>query len=78
MSQQKIKHAFNKILSLKKKKTHFGPNLGLLDPNLGQKKFLEVSALLDVRYWSKLQSCAISRKKNYPLLRKYQKTSFQV
>ena len=28
-------------------------------PNLGHERFLEVSALLDVRHCSQLQSCAI-------------------
>ena len=45
-------------------KPHFRPGLGLLDPNLGHKFFFEVSALLDVRHCSKLQSCTISRKSN--------------
>ena len=44
-------------------KPHFGPDLGLLGPNLGH-NFLEVSALLDVGHFPKLQPCAISRKTN--------------
>ena len=32
----------------------------------------EVSALLDVRHCPKLQFCAISRKTNNPILRKFQ------
>ena len=39
-----------------------------------QNVFLEVIALLDVRYCPKLQSCAISRKNNDASLRKQQKT----
>ena len=35
--------------------------------------FFEVSALLDVRHYPKLQSCAISRKNNDATLRKWQK-----
>ena len=31
-------------------KPHFGPDLRLLDPNLGYTCFLEVSALLEVRH----------------------------
>ena len=38
-----------------------------------KKFFLEVSALLDVRYCPKLQSRAISRKTNNANLRKWQK-----
>ena len=36
--------------------------------------FFEASALLDVRYYPKLQSCALSRKTNDANLRKWQKT----
>ena len=39
-------------------------------PIWATKWFLEVSALLDVGYCPKLQSCAISRKTNHPTLRK--------
>ena len=41
---------------------------------LATKYFLEVSALLDIRHYPKLQSCAISRKYNNATLRKWQKT----
>ena len=41
---------------------------------LATKYFLEVSALLDIRHYPKLQSCAISRKYNDATLRKWQKT----
>ena len=41
---------------------------------LATKYFLEVSALLDIRHYPKLQSCAISRKYNNATLRKSQKT----
>ena len=41
---------------------------------LATKYFLEVSALLDIRHYPKLQSCAISRKHNNATLRKWQKT----
>ena len=44
-----------------------------LGPNLGYKFFLEVSALQNVRYCPKLQSCTISMKTNEPNLRKWQK-----
>ena len=60
-----MKNQFNKIFPLLIKydenagKTHFGPDLGLLSPNLRHKLFLEVLALLDVRHCHKLQSCAI-------------------
>ena len=42
-------------------------------PIWATKIFFEISALLYVRYCSKLQSCAISRKTNYATLRKWQK-----
>ena len=42
----------------------------ILAPIWAAKFFLEVSALLDVRYCPKLQSCAISRKTNDATLRK--------
>ena len=58
-------------------KPHFRPGLGLLDPNLGHRFFFEVSALLDVRHCSKLQSCTISRKSNDANLRKWQKPNFE-
>ena len=41
---------------------------------LATKYFLEVSALLDIRHYPKLQSCAISRKYNNATFRKWQKT----
>ena len=56
-------------------KPHFGPDLGLLGPNLGHNFFFfEASALLDVRHCHKLQSFAISRKTNDANSRKWQKT----
>ena len=55
---------------------HFGPDLSLLDPNLGHKMLLEVSALLDVRHGPNLQSCSISRKTNDAILRIWQKRLF--
>ena len=62
-----MKYQFNNIfpLLIKKEnagKPHFGPDLGLLSPNLGYKFFLEILALLDNKHCPKLQSCAISRK----------------
>ena len=47
----------------------------LLSPNLGYKVFVEVSALLDVRYCPELQSCTMSMKTNEPNLRKWPKKS---
>ena len=41
---------------------------------LATKYLLEVSALLDIRHYPKLPSCAISRKYNDATLRKWQKT----
>ena len=58
-------------------KPHFGPNLGLLGLNLGQRFFLEGSALLHVRHCPKLQYYAISRKTNESNLRKYEKLNFR-
>ena len=55
-------------------KPHFGPDLGLLDPNLGHKFFLQVSALLDVKNCPKQQSCAISMKTNDANSTKWGKT----
>ena len=69
-----MKRQFNKIFPLLIKqeentgKPHFGPNLGLLGPNLGHKFFL------DVKDCPKLQSCATSRKNNDADLRKWRKT----
>ena len=71
-----MKYQFNKIFPLlisKKKNTgkpHFSLDLGLLCPHLGRKSFLEVSALLDVRLYPKLQCCATSRKTNDANMRK--------
>ena len=42
-------------------------------PISATKYFLEISALLDVRHYPKLQSCTISRKYNDATLRKRQK-----
>ena len=55
-------------------KSHFGPDLSLLGPNLGHRFFFEISALVDVRHCPKLQSCAISRKTNDTNLREWQQT----
>ena len=70
-----IKYQLNTIFLIKEEnagKPPFGRDLGLLGPYLGQNHFLEVSALLAVStlHWSKLQSCAVSRKTNDANLRK--------
>ena len=57
---------------LTSRKPHFGPDLGLLGPNLGQKLFMVDSALLDVRHCPKQQSCVISGKTD-ATLRNWQK-----
>ena len=44
------------------RKDIFGPDLGLVGPNLVHNIFLKVSGLLDVRHCTKLLYCAISRK----------------
>ena len=60
-----MKYQFNKTFPLLIKldenaeKPHFNPKFGLLGPNFGHIFFFEVSALLDARYCSKLQSCTI-------------------
>ena len=65
----------NKQVSLdarrQNRKDHFGPDLGLLGPNLGHKTFLEVSAIVDVKHCPKLQAFAISRKTSDVNLRKW-------
>ena len=44
-------------------KPHFGPDLGLLDPNLGcQNFFFQSLALSVIRYHGQLSSCTISEK----------------
>ena len=64
-----MKYKFNKILSLlikqeeNTKKPHFGPDLGLLGPNLD----------VDVKHCPKLQSCAISTKTADANVRKWPK-----
>ena len=69
--------SFNKLKRKNTGKPHFGPDLGMLGPNLGHKYFLKVSALLVGGPCPKLQSCAISRKTNNANLRKWQKTNFR-
>ena len=78
-----MKYRFDKTfpLLIKKEKNtvkpYFGPDFGLLGPNLNHKisqMFLEVSDLLDIKHRPRLQSCAISRKTNDANLRKLQKT----
>ena len=60
MPELMIKYQFNKILPLlikyerKAGKPHFDLDLVLLAPDLGNKLFFEVSALLDVRHCPKL------------------------
>ena len=51
-------------------KRSFGPRFGPAKPEFAPQLFFDVSALLDVRYCSKLQSCAILRKTNDANLRK--------
>ena len=51
--------SFNKLKRKNTGKPHFGPDLGILGPNLGHKCFLKILALLDVGHCPKLQSCAI-------------------
>ena len=58
-------------------KGSFPPQLGLLGTNLGQIIFFKVSALQDVRHCPKLQYCAISRKTNDVIMRKWQKSWFR-
>ena len=57
------------------KKTNFGPNFGLYDPNLPLPPkifFSWVLPLLDVIHCCKLSLYEISRKTNEPSLRKWQ------
>ena len=54
------------------KKTHFGPNLGPLDPNPVRQKFFNKSMASSVtRYHGQLSSCKISEKTNDPILREF-------
>ena len=52
-------------------KLHFGPDLGLLDPNSGSQFFFKILALSVTRYYRQLSSCAISEKTNDPIFRKF-------
>ena len=52
-------------------KPQFGPNLGLLGPNLGRHHFfLRNLASSVTRYYGQLLLCTISEKTNDPILRK--------
>ena len=63
------------IFLITKKKHVWLDDLGLLGPNMCHNLF-EISALLDVKHCSKLESCAISRKTNDTNLRKCQNPNF--
>ena len=53
------------------KKLHFGPDLGMLGPNLGCIFFCCKNLVSSaIRYHGQLSSCTISEKNNDPILRK--------
>ena len=52
-------------------KPHFGPDLGLLDPNSGRQFFFKILASSVTRYYRQLSSCTISEKTNDPIFRKF-------
>ena len=58
------------------KKTSFEPNISLFGANVGPKIFLWALILLVVRHCFKLSFYAISRKTNEPILKKWEKASF--
>ena len=53
------------------KKTHFGPDLGHLNPNSCRHFFFKNLALSVTRYHGQLSLCTISEKTNDPMLRKF-------
>ena len=52
-------------------KPHFGPDLGLLDPNSSHHFFFKNLALSVTRYHGQLSSCTIFKKTTDPFLRKF-------